>query len=175
MLDDRGGTLFELRRQFPGRIQVEKIVIGKFLALELSCRNDVPGPDPALAVKRRRLMRVLAVAKLLDFLERRLKDGRKSRLRAQVFRKIFRDQRVVARGHGEGVAAQPEAGLPGQGAAVFPHFPEDGFVIPRADHHGHVVEVLGRRPDHGGAADIDVFHGVLQGTARLRDSRLEGI
>ena len=51
----------------------------------------------------------------------------------------------------------------------------EGLVVLGVDHHREPLPVLGRRPDHGRAADVDVLHRVLVGAVGLLDHPAEGI
>ncbi len=42
------------------------------------------------------------------------------------------------------------------------HFGPEGVVIADVHHHGHIAMVLGRAPDHGGSADVDVLDAVFR-------------
>ena len=76
---------------------------------------------------------------------------------------VLRDGRVV-------ICSMPE-GLPGQGPAgglsrlssILSQFRQHGGIIGGVHHDGDASPVLGRRADHAGPADVDLFDGVLQG------------
>ena len=63
----------------------------------------------------------------------------------------------------------------GRHFALGADFLEHARVVDRVDDHGHRLVVLGRRTDHRGAADVDVFNGKLKGAVRTRDRLLERI
>jgi hypothetical protein len=53
--------------------------------------------------------------------------------------------------------------------------PSTTGVVGRIDDHGHVAVVLGRRAQHGRAADVDVLDGVRQRAVILGDGLLERV
>src|SRR2546425_8464129 len=62
MFDDRRCRLVKGARQTHRRVDVEQVVVGKFFSLNLL-------EGPAVRVERGRLLRILAVAKILKFAE----------------------------------------------------------------------------------------------------------
>jgi hypothetical protein len=68
---------------------------------------------------------------------------------------IAGDGGVVQRDMLEGLLSQPPPLLEGDGAR--PQRVEHRAVVVRVHHDQHVGEVLGRRPHHGRAADVDVL------------------
>ena len=127
------------------------------------CCTDVVPPAPAtdLAVPRATLMGVLAVAQLLHPLERDVQRG------GQRFVTIepAHDGGVVGRGVGERVARQRVARRVAE-RAVCAKIVEDPFVLRRVGDDADTSVVLGRRPDHGRAADVDEL-GRLLGRERV--------
>ncbi len=59
------------------------------------------------------------------------------------------------------------------GAFVLLHLVHDLGIIRRVHDHGHVLVVLGRGPQQRGAADVDVFDGVLQSAIGFGNGLLE--
>ena len=68
------------------------------------------------------------------------------------------DSGVIGGGASIGLVRQPPPQLKRDGAIVVAHLAHDHLVIARVRHHRHEIVILGRRPDHAGPADIDVFH-----------------
>ena len=62
MLDDGHCRLLKLLHQLPGGVQIDQVVVAKFLALKLLCPRD-PGAR-AVSIERRALVRVFAVAQV---------------------------------------------------------------------------------------------------------------
>ena len=75
---------------------------------------------------------------------------------------------VVAGRQLEGLDGQPEIRRLGDLSARFLHFFQDGAIICRVGDDADKGIILGRRPEHGRSADIDVFDGRLQGAAFFR-------
>ena len=48
-------------------------------------------------------------------------------------------------------------------------------IVVRVDHHHDVLMILGRRPQHGRAPDIDVFNRFLESTVRFGNGRFERV
>jgi hypothetical protein len=64
VLDDDAGRLFELAHAFPGGVGVGDVVVAEFLALQLREGGERARHRPQIAVERRLLMRVFAVAQV---------------------------------------------------------------------------------------------------------------
>ena len=112
------------------------------------------------SVEGRRLVRVLTVAQRL---------GQRSAERAIPRRPLEGDIGEVIGDEGI-VGGRTGKGLLGQGAPkhesgapiVAIHFGPEGVVIGDVHHHGHIAMVLGRAPDHGGSADVDILDAVFR-------------
>jgi hypothetical protein len=92
----------------------------------------------------------------------------------------FRDRRVVAGRVRERLPRQ--AGPHGQAflgiaPTATPQALQQGRVVGRVDDDGHGRVVFGGRPDHGGPADVDVFHAHLKGRGlgRIGHRLAEGV
>ena len=83
--------------------------------------------------------------------------------------------RIVAGGMAEGLLGQAEPGLQGQASPLRLKLLKNPVVVLFSNHNGHVPEVLGCRPNHGGAADVDLFHRFLQSDSGPGDGLLEGV
>ncbi len=135
-----------------------------------------------VAVERGALVRVLAVAQVLDLLEREVQAIGEGlvRLRRDVvgvahldLGEVARDRRVVAAGVAEGLLGEVQARRrvdPFGSVELLEQQP----VVRGVHHDGHVLEVLGGSPDHAGTADVDVLDGLVE-RAALGDLLLEGI
>ena len=74
-----------------------------------------------------------------------------------------------------GLDGKVEAGFQGCSAIVGLHFTEYRVVVRGVYHDVDETVVLGRRPHHGGAADVDILNGVFQAAVRPGYRGLEGI
>ena len=160
----------EFGKGFKGRIGVVQIGIGKLLALNLP-RSGNPWPRAAIQVKRRRLMRVFAVAQRLAECARK----------AEAFRKFLpfllgepAGNRSII-GSGARIGRRRQAPTRGQAGAtrhlnLCLHLPKMcGFR-----QHRDMGVILGRAADHGRATNIYVFDAVIE-IGTLRNSRFERV
>ena len=182
MLDHDAGRLVDVGHQPPGGVEVEDVVERQLLALHLARgRHRVDG-RPEVAVEGRALVRVLAVAQVLDLLV-----GEREAIREHVLAgrdrvaavarlhlgEVAGDRRLVARAVAERLLREVEPGG-GVGAVLAVELLEQQRVVDGIHHHRDVAEVLGRRAQHRRPADVDVLDGVVEGRA-LRHLVLEGI
>ena len=70
--------------------------------------------------------------------------------------------RVIGSGVLVGSDSQVETGLVGGATIVGAHFLQDSTVVTGIDDDSDEAVILGRSPDHGGAADIDILDGIFQ-------------
>jgi hypothetical protein len=178
VLDDDDRRLVEALHQAPGGLGVVEVQVRQLLATVLDGVVP-PAPLPRLAVPRSLLVRVLAVAELLDPLqpqvERRCQRFAGDRA-AGVGTAGLRfttpagqprgNGRVVRRGPGESGLGQ----IPLRGSRQRPRraeLREHRSVLRRVHDHADVSVVLGRGSDHGRTPDVD------QLDARLRGERIE--
>ena len=75
MLDDDGCALLEFLDGFDGSIQVDDIVEGELLALELEGIGDARFSNAAFDIKGRRLVRIFAIAQILSLFDLQGKGG----------------------------------------------------------------------------------------------------
>ena len=162
MLDDRHGRRtggVELGDAFIGRVGVVEVVVRQRLALDLPRRGDPGAGGARRAVEGGGLVRVLAVAQALCEVAAESPE----RCRAgglDMPRHPVGDRRIVGRGAGIGLLREPAAERTGERAAALRQRIEHGGVIGDVGHDGDVGVVLGRRPDHRRAADVDVLDAV---------------
>ena len=181
MLDDDAGRRVESLHAFPGRIGVGDVVVRELLALQLHIIGERARRGRDVAIERGALMRVLAVAHALH-----LREGEVQRLRVIVAlghrrgfgravdrAQVVRDRAVVLRGMREHFLGQVELGRVRDRARL--GFFEHARVIGRIDDHRDIAMVLGRRAQHGRAADVDVLDCVLKRAIGLGDRLLERI
>jgi hypothetical protein len=172
VLDGDDGRLVELADDRQRGVGVVDVVVRQLLAVQLLRRRDVAGRRQRLAVERRPLVRVFAVAQVLHFLERqRQLLGQRLVQRAG---EIIGDQRVVRRRVAERLGRQPLAGVRRR-VAVCAHFFKHLAIVRGVGQHGDVRVVFRRRADHGRTADVDVFHRVFPGRVGSGDRLRERI
>src|SRR2546430_2031415 len=129
-------TLFRSLHAFPGRVGVGDVVVRQLLALNLGVAGDAAGSRVAVAIERRRLMRVFAVAQVLHFfeLERKAPGERRKFPVAPLPREVVADGGFVRRAVGERLLGQGEARAPAQGPAALRHLREDLRIVGRIGH-----------------------------------------
>ncbi|OPZ04932.1 MAG: hypothetical protein BWZ09_01451 [Alphaproteobacteria bacterium ADurb.BinA305] len=187
MLDDDAGRrrAVEGLHAFPGRVGVGDVVVGQLLALQLGVAGHAALGRAGLAVEGRGLVRVLAVAQVLHLVEGELQalgiglQRHVAGLVGDERGEVVGDRRVVARGVGEGLHREREAGLVAELAGVGLELFDDAAVVlgvgDDADAALLVAVVLGRGAHHGGAADVDVLDRVFQRAVGLGHGLLEGV
>ena len=161
MLEDGEGDFVELVNQVYGRIDVDEVVVGYFLAVYLVEHGFQIAEEVAL------LVGVLAVAELFGLL-----DGA-AEGREVVAVEIVEDGRVVVGRHGKGFLGEPAALFQrGVGSALHEDVAQR-LVLGLAGHDDHVAEVFGSGADERDAAYVDFLddglfvgsrsHGFLKG------------
>ena len=107
MLDDDAGGLpvAKFRHQLQRRVGIVVIVVAEFLALHLLRLGDPAAVGPKREIKRRLLVRILAVAQRLPPLHRQRQDVREE-LPLVAEREPLRDRRIVDGGGGKGLCRQ---------------------------------------------------------------------
>ena len=159
----------ELAHGGEGCIQVDQVVVAELLALQLA------GTAPArfwLAVPGGALVRVFAVAQALAGRQAQLQRGRVGILGGHP----AADRRVVGRRVGKGRQGQlAPQGRGDAGRTRGRQQLQKGRVLAGAGQHRHVGVVLGRRPHHRRAADVDVLDCGLPADRRIGDRRFKRI
>ena len=179
MLEDHAGRLVELANQVPSGIGVQIVVVAERLALnllgaherELRARSVLAALGKA--IDRGFLLRVLAIAQVIDLLQRDLELGRGVRHVARLSGEPTGDSRVVGGGGLVDLHLQTTTGGKRGAAAGLAHLGQDGVVVGRVGDDGDARGVLGGRAQHGGTADVDVLDGVREGDLGVGDSLLE--
>ena len=150
--------------------EVENVVVGKFLPVQLF---EVV---VELAVERRRLVRIFAVAQRLrqrrENIERRWQAGGRRRL--EFFLQMRGNGAVISRGAGKNFRRQFAAQFQRCVAAPGNLF-RNLRVIKRVHHHRHAVMIFRRAAQHRRPADINVLNRIVQAHVRLGDGLLERI
>ena len=179
MLEDHAGRLVELADQVPSGVGVQIVVVAERLALDLLGAHErelrARGVLAALgkAVDRGLLLRILAIAQVVDLLERNLELGRGVRHIACLGGKPTRDSRVVGSGGLVDLHLQTTTGGKRGATAGLVHLGQDSVVVGRIGDDGNARSVLGGRAQHGGTADVDVLDGVRKGDLGVGDGLLE--
>ena len=195
----------EQRRQLARRVGVQEVVPREFLALELAeaAEHAAAAHLPVDRGRLVRVLAVAGLEDLLEFEVHRRGEGRKvglrpgsrSRLRRRRVRRPAHqvglrrrvrgranpavaqpvgDRRVVAPRVAEGLERQPAADVFGEAALALERREHDR-VVGRVHHDRDVGEVLGRRPDHAGPADVDHLHRAVHRRVRGRGGVLERV
>ena len=172
MLDDRHRGLRALRHQVVGGVRVEQVDVGQPLAVVLlEAADALDGRAHGVErVERPALVRVLAVAQLVD-----ARQARRQLLRQQVVlaAQVLGDRGVVVRDVREGLGRQ-RAPRPGVEPARTQRL-EDHVVVRGVDHRDHPGVVLGRRADHRRAADVDLLERLGEADVGAADGLDEGV
>ena len=125
-------------------------------------------------IERRPLVGVLAVAQVADLLVR-VSPRRREALPVHAHGKPARDRHVVAGGAGKGLGGQAGARLERQPPVTLAQLGEHSLVVGGIDHDGGKGAVLGGRPDHRRAADVDVLDDLRLVRVFARDGLLERV
>ena len=179
MLEDHAGRLVELADQVPSGVGIQIVVVAERLALDLLGANErelrARGVLAALgkAVDRSLLLRVLAIAQVVDLLQRDLELGRGVRHVACLGGKPTGDSRVVGGGGLVDLHLQATTGGKRGAATGLVHLGQDGIIVGRVGNDGNARGVLGSRAQHGGTADVNVLDGVREGDLGIGDGLLE--
>jgi len=177
MLYHHGGGKIEIGRHLPGGVGIHYIVVGKLFALQLAGVGDGGKKGFAFFVEGCLLMGVLAVTKILGPGELKGECLGKIRLRSIGFdpAQIVGDSAVVTGGQLEGLDGEVEICFRRHLAARPLHFLNNFIVIRRIGDHGYESVIFSRRTEHGGSADVDVFHCLFQGATGFGHRFLEAV
>ena len=165
VFQNRDGRLGEFGDEISRRADVQNVVKRKFLPVQFL---EVPFE---IAVERGGLMRVLPVTQARHERERK----RKRRFGRLLLVQESSNRAIVVGGLDKRLNGEAFAQFQRRLAPVIAHRFQDGVVIARVHHHGDRFVILGRAPNHGGPADIDLFDGFRQGDVRFRDRRFKRI
>ncbi len=179
MLEDAGGRLGEHPDQPQGAVEVQEVVVGKFLAVKHLGGREIGTPGVRIDVEGRLLVRVLSIAERLP--------KRKGEVRATAGNfaaglspalrdpgEVVGDRPVVGARPRERGLGQPAAGLERRASRGLKLVEERGILI-GIGQDGDVLVILGRGPDQRGTADVDVLDGVLERRRRVGHRRLERV
>ena len=184
MLDDdaRRGRVIRPERldAFPGGIGIGDVVVRQLLALQLNRGDQRAGSRVEVAVERRALVGVLAVAQVLQLDESAVALRRIFAARGLAFdgqrerRQVVADRRVVV---GDAVESRDGQRKPGAAldGSVRLQLGQHAGVLRGVGQHRHVLPVLGRRAHHGRPADVDVFDRVFKRATGLGHRGLERV
>ncbi len=186
------GVSGQLVDQPPRRVAVEDVQVGQRAARVLD-HAVPPAGRPRLAVARASLVRVLSVAQQLGAFEREV-QGRREDLGQLGLLDVGSggarevpdgcgpagvepgdDGRVVGGSVGERGPGEPATGRRRERAGD-PQLLEHGRVVGRRGDDADVLVVLGRRPHHGRAPDVDELDGGVGGERiEIRHHQVDGI
>ena len=164
MFDDAASRGVKTLDAFPGGISVSDVVVRQFFALQLTRCHQRAGRGFGIPVKRRQLVRVLAITQVLQFDEAAIGLRRKQ---AALFGSQIQRRQIVADGavvHADAVERghrQFEACALAQ-ALVFAPFVDDSLVLRRIGQHRHMLPVFSGAAHHGRTAYVDVFNRIIQ-------------
>ena len=179
MLEDHAGRLVELADQVPSGIGIQIVIVAERLALDLLGAHErklrARGVLATLgkAVDRSLLLRILAIAQVVDLLQRNLELGRGIRHVTCLGGKPTGDSRVVGGGGLVDLHLQATTGGKRGATAGLVHLGQDGVVVGRIGDDGNARGVLGSRAQHGGTADVDVLDGIREGDLGVGNGLLE--
>ncbi len=173
VLHDHHRRRAEVAGGVPGGVGVHDVVVGHLLAVELDGGGHpsrVGVEDALLGVEGGLLVGVLAVAGVEELVEA---DGQELGKGVVGAAQVLGDGGVVEGDVLECLLGETASLLPGE--LPLAQGGEHGRVVRRVDEDDDVGEVLGRRAQEGGAADIDVLQGVLEGDPGLGHGLDEGV
>ena len=173
MLDYADRRIGVIADRAPGGVGVHQVVERQFASVQLPGSSEAALAAAGGNVQRAALVRVFAITQAGDAGE---PDG-------HLLRHLLFGGGIVREvvGHGGVIHRDVLKCLGGQGAPLLgiQARPGQGFgdplVVGRVDDDGDGREILGRGPQHRGAADVDVFQGVVQRDIGLADGFHEGI
>ena len=146
--------------------------------MELAHRAEAEGRRPAQPIERGRLMGILAIPQrhrpLALEAERWWKRIGHRGIRS-LRREEGRDRPIVGRGAAEGLTREAIARVVSEAAARRAQLVDHGSILRRVRDDRDARVVLGRGPDHGRPADVDLLDRLRQGHIRPRHRRLKGI
>ncbi len=172
MLDDDAPGAVELGGEAPGRVEVQDVVEGELLALDLAGGGHRVEGGAEIAVEGRLLVRVLAVAEVLHFLEGEGEAVGKGvvGLRRHVVAfldldlgEVGGDGRLVSGAVAKSLLCKEEPRR-SIDAVLAIELLQEKRVVERIGDDGHVAEVLRGTAEHGGSPDIDVLHRLVEGS-----------
>ncbi len=167
---------FERLHAFPRGIAVADVVVRELLALELARGGDGAGHGLLVAIERRRLVRILAVAKVLHLRDLKVECVRKCCRRpvGAARGQPVRDRAVVGRRVREGLARKCEARRRRERPARR-ELSEQRRIVRRVDDNADVLPVLRRGAHQRRAADVDVLDRIVERASRLRHRGAERV
>ena len=174
VLDDDAGGAFvaELGEDGARAVEVEDVVERELLAVQLADAREHAAARADLRVEGGSLVRVLAVREVHRLL---VGAGEEVREVLAALGEPAGDRGVVAGGVRERLGRERLAGLGRELPAGARQLLDHRVVGLGARDDGGEPVVLGGRPDHRGAADVDVLDGVGVGHAGARDGALERV
>ena len=181
MLDDDTGRRREALHALPSGIGVCNVVVRELFALQLTRCHQRAGRRMQVTVKSGLLVRVLAVAQILQFDEAAIRlpweqlPHRGLAIFGQVKgRQIATDGAVVLADAVEGCHGQRKPGFFRQMPGGLQLRQRCG-VLGGVGQHAHIFPVLGATAHHGGAANVNVLDSIVQAATGPGYSGLKGV
>ena len=176
VFDDDARRGVELAHAFERGIAVRNVVVGQLLALQLPGLRHRGADRARIGVERRLLVRVLAISKIEALGKREIQIvGERRRFGADRAGEICGDHGIVLRSVGERLGRELLTHADVGGALIGRELIEERAIIRGIDHDRDRGVILGRRPDHGGAADVDVLDSLVISTIGAGHGRSEGV
>src|ERR1051325_1001728 len=176
VLHDHAGRVGKALHALPRGVGICDVVVGQLLALHLAVGGDATRGGPFISIEGRALVRVLAVAQVLELLELQVEHVRifLSAVRAVERGEVVGDRAIVRRRVREHLCRELEARRR-RHFARRAHLIQHPRIIRRADQHGAPGVVLGRGAQHGRSADVDVLDRVFEAALRIGHRSLERV
>ena len=181
VFDDSQSGSGEVARDPPGSVQIQDVVVGKGFALQQVTTQWAR--SFAQAVESGLLMRILPVAEVGQLGQVEVQRGGEGRfintyVRSGCFLEmggqVAADGGIVAGRVAEGLQCQVTANSGGE-VTVLSQLGQDGSVVGGIGHHSNGGEVLGRRPQQGHAADVNLLDGLSERCPRPGNGLGEGV
>ena len=177
MLDDDAGRRVELTHALERGVAVRDVVVRQLLALQLRRRGHRCADRARIAVERRLLVRVLAVAQIEVLAKRQIQIVReRSSVPPPIAPVKYADTMasycaVWANALAASLLAHAQCGC----ALIGREFIEQRAVVRGIDDHRDRRVILGRRAHHGGSADVDVLDRLVVAAVGSRHGRGERV
>ena len=176
MFDDYARGRIKTFHALPRSVGIGNVVEAELLAVQLFGRHQRTRCGVQIPVKRGLLVRVFAVAQILQFHETSIGLAREQRVAAIGLNtgQVVRNRTVVLADAVERCNRQRKFGLVSQPATGF-QLIQHHRVLRRISEHAHILPVLCRRANHGRATNVDVLDRVFQRAAWFGHRRFKRI
>ena len=155
VLEDCKSSLSEVANKVHGSVDVEEVVVGNFLAVELGEHFIEVAEEIAF------LVRILTIAHHLGTI-----DGQ-AECRRLFAIEVVEDVRVVGARYGKSLLGKPAAVFEsGGGIAIGYETLIERFILSLRSDNNHIVEIFGSSADKRNAANIDFLDDISLGSTR---------